>query len=827
MDLKEAAIYNIYDVFNSQKIEKSNGSKKDGYLVSSDEPSIINIPIYQRPYRWASPSDTDSPEYIEKLFEDYLENGRTEYFIGSTVFVDKTSEGNSCKKFDVIDGQQRLTTLYLINYVRFLILREIVLIELTKSRNRTTIGKTIENLNKCFSSLVCTNQDYFGSLLENIQKINSDYDDQKIDQEKEAIDRIKNEVAKELFINALTANPEETIKRKKESIKSLLEKVDLSLTYSRPLYNNVLKEALSSVYLSCPSETYKYSLVSPEPNSNAQSNECPFLFNYTCAIQQIFDQLSKSIDQKEVDENTELSEIAQKQFYLQLLEKSASNMLEQLSVCVVISSNEKDANKLFEVLNDRALDVSDLELMKNRFYMEYCTKSCDDDEKIDEIIVKSEEIWNNAFNLSVKEENKLISFIGTVYLTGSTNLTYKSSAKLVDELSKKYFTVEKKEYNSEQLKKDFNVFVAVKLILEEAGIFYQNKRNATEALKLEKEPSSYIKKTLCLLMAMEYHGVLPALIDPIITYYQQINKNDGLAAEDFSKRFSTYIKKLFDPNEGNFKELHDIAKNIWVATMCSKDSKLVKKLADLYIVSSYKNNSFDIPNRDSKKIKDDLQRQFFDWLGNWSYNKKDRKQALRLKILFFRLMLLNRKDSDFISNNATVTFENGYITNSYIKNVEDLELDHLEANNPGDSPYVFKVNDDPEARNKYISELGNFMILDAIKNNSKNNQPIAKAIFSEDGYYKDVSKSWMVQEIKCMLRHEVFADFDVELKNKIAQGNSQSLDDKEFINVVPKAKFFDERTRRLKKYFIALIDNISGNDNGTFQVDLGKTNSLS
>ena len=122
-------------------------------------------------------------------------------------------------------------------------------------------------------------------------------------------------------------------------------------------------------------------------------------------------------------------------------------------------------------------------------------------------------------------------------------------------------------------------------------------------------------------MAMEYHGVLPALIDPIITYYQQINKNDGLAAEDFSKRFSTYIKKLFDPNEGNFKELHDIAKNIWVATMCSKDSKLVKKLADLYIVSSYKNNSFDIPNRDSKKIKDDLQRQFFDWLGNWSYNK--------------------------------------------------------------------------------------------------------------------------------------------------------------------------------------------------------------
>ena len=116
MDLKEAAIYNIANIFKGTGNKKSsqNGCLLDG------KPSIVNIPVYQRPYRWAEPSDSSSPKCIEKLFNDYSENKDTEYFIGSTVFVDRTNHAPKdlkCKEFDVIDGQQRITTLFLINYV--------------------------------------------------------------------------------------------------------------------------------------------------------------------------------------------------------------------------------------------------------------------------------------------------------------------------------------------------------------------------------------------------------------------------------------------------------------------------------------------------------------------------------------------------------------------------------------------------------------------------------------------------------------------------------------------------------------------------------------
>lgn len=63
----------------------------------------FSIPLYQRPYSWAK-------EHALQLLDDLttaLDSDQTEpYFLGSVVLVDK---GNA--EFDVIDGQQRLTTL--------------------------------------------------------------------------------------------------------------------------------------------------------------------------------------------------------------------------------------------------------------------------------------------------------------------------------------------------------------------------------------------------------------------------------------------------------------------------------------------------------------------------------------------------------------------------------------------------------------------------------------------------------------------------------------------------------------------------------------------
>ncbi len=61
------------------------------------------IPTLQRPYSW----DT---KYVEKLWLDVLENGPG-YYIGSIVAV---TEGGALGRDQIIDGQQRLTTLSLI-----------------------------------------------------------------------------------------------------------------------------------------------------------------------------------------------------------------------------------------------------------------------------------------------------------------------------------------------------------------------------------------------------------------------------------------------------------------------------------------------------------------------------------------------------------------------------------------------------------------------------------------------------------------------------------------------------------------------------------------
>jgi uncharacterized protein with ParB-like and HNH nuclease domain len=66
---------------------------------------LYKIPDYQRPYMWID-------EQINDLFddlEDAINNAKPEYFLGSVITV---SAGNN--SFDIIDGQQRITTLTLI-----------------------------------------------------------------------------------------------------------------------------------------------------------------------------------------------------------------------------------------------------------------------------------------------------------------------------------------------------------------------------------------------------------------------------------------------------------------------------------------------------------------------------------------------------------------------------------------------------------------------------------------------------------------------------------------------------------------------------------------
>ena len=73
-----------------------------------DKYKTIYVPYYQREYVWGHKNDgRNLYKFIDDIFTQYESNPSSNYFIGTLAFC-------SAKVNDVIDGQQRLTSLILI-----------------------------------------------------------------------------------------------------------------------------------------------------------------------------------------------------------------------------------------------------------------------------------------------------------------------------------------------------------------------------------------------------------------------------------------------------------------------------------------------------------------------------------------------------------------------------------------------------------------------------------------------------------------------------------------------------------------------------------------
>ncbi|WP_372755277.1 DUF262 domain-containing protein [Labilibaculum sp.] len=93
--------------------------EKDLSSIFADN-HIYEIPKYQRPYSW---NEDNVSELINDV-ADAFESNLTEYFIGSIITIEKGK-----KIYDIVDGQQRLTTLTLI----FAALRNLIVNETAKA----------------------------------------------------------------------------------------------------------------------------------------------------------------------------------------------------------------------------------------------------------------------------------------------------------------------------------------------------------------------------------------------------------------------------------------------------------------------------------------------------------------------------------------------------------------------------------------------------------------------------------------------------------------------------------------------------------------------
>ncbi|WQT62327.1 DUF262 domain-containing protein [Helicobacter pylori] len=84
---------------------------KDSHLrnILKDE-LYYQIPIYQRPYQW---TEENCEKLLDDLFFNYEDDRESDYFCGSLVLI-AISEDSKAKTYDIVDGQQRLSTFILL-----------------------------------------------------------------------------------------------------------------------------------------------------------------------------------------------------------------------------------------------------------------------------------------------------------------------------------------------------------------------------------------------------------------------------------------------------------------------------------------------------------------------------------------------------------------------------------------------------------------------------------------------------------------------------------------------------------------------------------------
>ncbi|WP_100974668.1 DUF262 domain-containing protein [Helicobacter pylori] len=84
---------------------------KDSYLEDILKDKLYyQIPIYQRPYQW---TEENCEKLLDDLFFNYEDGRESDYFCGSLVLI-LISEYSKVKTYDIVDGQQRLSTFILL-----------------------------------------------------------------------------------------------------------------------------------------------------------------------------------------------------------------------------------------------------------------------------------------------------------------------------------------------------------------------------------------------------------------------------------------------------------------------------------------------------------------------------------------------------------------------------------------------------------------------------------------------------------------------------------------------------------------------------------------
>lgn len=716
MNLNGAKLKNFYGI--STLLSDDGDENAKGVILSH----------YQRPYRWES-------EHIEKLIHDWADNKLKN---SSSRLTEKDTSGESFKYFSgcvvsvfdssnhhqLVDGQQRITTLFLANFMLFLISREMVFKMLRGDASKMRFNSCFEILLHS-SRFIFNDFSYNRKLTELKQKL-----EQELEQETSSEDKgDNNNIALNSFLNLVPVflekhkDIDKDIDIYQSRMRDLLianppndGSKNLFLTYTRKSFNSYIKNILSSTVYSLRNDS-KPSL--DILKKNADSRPLNVLEEkYFNSLNTIFTRSKNLIDDLDLKDTSIKSwELAKHQLDL------INRFMYEVNFCLVQTNSKKDAYKLFEVLNDRALALDDLDLIKNLFYQQFVeinTPNDDDESKeskikeIDDHLDLLDNQWVERIfppNMGIHKK-KLITLFAITYITGSQNLKYNTNSDYRDALATK-FKKNPHEYTFRDIQRDFNIFYTCTLFVDYFELTF--KKKDLKALEAQYKPKlSVTVRTVHFLNALNQEGVLSALVNSILRFIQ--NQYPYFLAEDPNKQieFKDSIHEIFSNIVSGTDAINQQAKHLWQYSMYSKDAKGPRDFAKKVISK----NNLESPTSEIVKISTDeqpeLEETFTGFLMQWQYKEHDSKNSFKPRILFAILVQadLDKKQIKVAQRQLPMSPEE----------CAKLELDHMEPNKIelSNEKQYFQHS----SRQIIVNGIGNMMPIDKVNNGRKGNAPL-------------------------------------------------------------------------------------------------------
>ena len=725
-------------------VEHLFSEKPNKFQDQSKATKYFTIPIQQRSYSWG-----EKPEHITALVEDLSIHAATqeenftneEYFIGTILLENQNDEF-----LKVIDGQQRITTLYLVSFLKYLI---------SKCR--------LEHMPKFAENV------YWVRLQNRWQKFLTD--EKCIFNHDLETDMTKFiELAEEKPLDDVPEYKNRLGDADKNQLNNYWNNISPRLQFSEETIKTTFLNTLEYCSLQY-SDTYnRFDLVLTNDVFEKDNT-------YFKALKTIIDDVQNLINEDNRDA------------LLDKMHSSLDSILQYSGICGIISENADDSFRLFEILNARGEDLSALDLIKNlilekthgEFPNNFATRWQIIKDQVKKSFTRGKQDTLFVENLLKSEgrasTSKALSYLNNYHKTPADDKGNDNEYRLPFFVNKGY------HHFFDRLELCSNILFMV--------------NNSNEAYVKDKAFTTFQNIQFMKLINYKWG---PQVIIGANLLFQEASINNQNIPNTFTKGspmpvwLSTNTSWTIDPMGHFLRILSDSMLKLGIFGITTKKQSDIlpqtsKKVIRSIVKFIHETDDFHT-SENMKKLKDIVLSIIGKVINNESSKEEFRKSLFyyeatsRVKLQLFGVMIY------FLYG------RNGRI-NEYI----NPEREHIEPKIVGMHKELYYQGDD---RAKLINRIGNFMLLEKEDNSALSNLPISLKIdkIENDGRFSKspIYTHPLYQLIKA---DNSFEDKHYKITKLSTKGRDRHFDD----NNAPTKNFFIQRTDDYSRLISDLVCN--------------------